>query len=171
MIGDILHIFVPVIAFAIVCFKGTKNEVRQFLVSAVVVAIVTHILKLSTSCTFLGTRPNGTSRSFPSGHTSAAFQGALFLQKKYGMKYGMAAILLAIFVGYSRILGLYHHPRDVIAGFVISFAINSICVKRRNDTVIFSNYSKWPSWQLFGINSYYSGRKLGDIKVSKILYY
>jgi len=44
--------------------------------------------------------------SFPSGHASAAFQGASFIQRRYGWKHGKYAYLLAAFVGYSRIEGL-----------------------------------------------------------------
>jgi len=64
-------------------------------------------------------RPNGGSHSFPSGHTSAAFSGASFLQKRYGWKYGAPAYLAATFVGWSRIESDNHYFHDVLAGAAI----------------------------------------------------
>ena len=65
-------------------------------------------------------RPNnGNNDSFPSGHTSTAFQGAAFIQKRYGWKYGAPAYVAASFVGYSRVEADKHHLEDVIAGAAI----------------------------------------------------
>lgn len=64
-------------------------------------------------------RPNGGSQSFPSGHTSVAFSGASFIQRRYGWKYGIPAYLAASFVGWSRVESDNHHPEDVVVGAAI----------------------------------------------------
>ena len=69
-------------------------------------------------------RPNGSGQAFPSGHTSAAFQGAAFIHKRYGWGYGVPAYIGASFVGYSRIKTDNHYMVDVLAG-VASGVISS----------------------------------------------
>ncbi|HDZ06414.1 phosphatase PAP2 family protein, partial [Maribacter sp.] len=68
-------------------------------------------------------RPEGRTdgHAFPSGHTSFAFQGASFLQRRYGWKYGVPAYLVAGYVGFSRLEGLNdrHDGWDILAGAVV----------------------------------------------------
>ncbi len=62
--------------------------------------------------------------SFPSGHTLACFEtaGAIFLNNK---KFGVAALILAALVAFSRLYLYVHYPTDVLAGIVlgIGFAL------------------------------------------------
>lgn len=55
--------------------------------------------------------------SFPSGHTSAAFAAviAIFLSKK---KAGIAAIVLACLIAFSRMYFFVHFPTDIIGGAI-----------------------------------------------------
>lgn len=68
-------------------------------------------------------RPEGRTdgHAFPSGHTSFVFQGASFLQKRYGWKYGVPAYAVAGIVAYSRIEGYNdrHDGWDVLAGAIV----------------------------------------------------
>jgi len=68
-------------------------------------------------------RPEGRmdGHAFPSGHTSFAFQGASFLQRRYGWKYGVPAYAVAGFVAYSRLEGLNdrHDGWDILAGAAV----------------------------------------------------
>ncbi len=68
-------------------------------------------------------RPEGAldGRAFPSGHTSFAFQGASFLQRRYGWKYGVPAYALAAYVGWSRMEGIgeRHDGWDVLGGALV----------------------------------------------------
>ena len=68
-------------------------------------------------------RPDGATdgKAFPSGHTSFAFQGASFLQRRYGWEYGIPAYAIAGFVAYSRIEGLNarHDVIDVLGGALV----------------------------------------------------
>jgi len=66
--------------------------------------------------------------SFPSGHTSSAFSGASFIQRRYGWNYGVTAYVLASIVAVSRTEAPdgYHDFWDVFAGAVIG--IGSTCI-------------------------------------------
>jgi hypothetical protein len=82
--------------------------------------IVTTGLKYSVD----ETRPNGGSRSFPSGHTSMAFAGAEFIRKEYGWRWAAPAYLAAGFVGWSRVESKNHFTHDVLAGAALGVLAN-----------------------------------------------
>ncbi len=68
----------------------------------------------------LGSTPIG--RSFPSGHTNAAFSAAGLLIGLFGSIYWVA-LIPAFFVGYSRIYLGVHFPLDVLVGALIGFLL------------------------------------------------
>ncbi len=64
-------------------------------------------------------RPDGSSRSFPSGHTAEAFAGAEFLREEYrsvSAWYGITGYATATATGFLRIYNNRHWLNDVIAG-------------------------------------------------------
>lgn len=64
-------------------------------------------------------RPNGSPRSFPSGHTSVAFSLAHFMHKEYGeisTWYSVGAYACATSVGLMRVTKNAHWFSDVLAG-------------------------------------------------------
>jgi len=131
--GDVLQIAIPAYAFGVTLIKDDHEGSKQFAYSCISTAVVVNGLKYATDDTPLGRRPNGGRHSFPSGHTSSAFQGAFFLQKRYGWKYGVPAMALAGFTAYTRLHGKYHHGRDVAAGIGIAFLLNWIFVEKFNN--------------------------------------
>jgi len=91
--GDILQIAIPAVAYGSTFYMDDSLGRKEFYYSFFTNLVVTHGLKYAIN----KPRPEGHGDySFPSGHTSAAFQGATFIQKKYGWKYGLPAILCAI---------------------------------------------------------------------------
>ena len=59
--------------------------------------------------------------SFPSGHTLASFEGAVSLIL-YHKKSGIAAVVLASLIAFSRLYLMVHYPLDVITGVILGTA-------------------------------------------------
>ena len=59
--------------------------------------------------------PNPTDFSFPSGHTMASFAAAAVLLH-VDKRLGFPALVLAAFIGFSRLYLFVHFPSDVLAG-------------------------------------------------------
>lgn len=57
--------------------------------------------------------------SFPSGHTASSFAAAFIIFMNLPRKYGIAALILAVFISFSRIYLGVHYPTDVFAGFIL----------------------------------------------------
>ena len=77
--------------------------------------VITHAIKRLIN----KQRPNGGNYSFPSGHTSAAFTGAAFIERRYGLKVGIPTYLLASYVGWTRVESNYHDKWDVLGGAIV----------------------------------------------------
>lgn len=127
--GDVLQIAIPVSAGLITLlkkdFKGTKSMVLSYGTTLA----LTYSLKYITQ----KKRPEGRNKydSFPSGHTSSAFSGASFLQRRYGPKYGIPAYFLAGIVGVSRMEGPdgYHDIWDILGGAFVGIGSTYIFTK------------------------------------------
>jgi membrane-associated phospholipid phosphatase len=117
-VGDALQLLVPAVAYGLTFYKDDPDGRMPFYKSAGSTIAVTQVLK----STIDAERPNGGSRSFPSGHTSAAFQGAAFIHARYGLETAWPAYAAASFVGYSRVDSDNHHVRDVVAGAALGIA-------------------------------------------------
>jgi membrane-associated phospholipid phosphatase len=116
--GDVLQIALPATALGMAINEPDNTGRVQWVESFVTTAVVTQTLKYSIN----RERPNGGDLSFPSGHTSSAFQGAAFIHERYGSRFGVPAYLLASFVGYSRVNAGVHYWSDVIAGAAVGIA-------------------------------------------------
>ena len=131
-LGDNLQIALPVSAFASTfIWKDNQKAQSQFIKTMGTSFIVTHGLKILIN----KERPNGGDYSFPSGHTSAAFTGAAFIEKRYGYKVGVPAYLLASFVGWSRVNANKHDYWDVLGGIIIGYGSAYIFAKPINKKV------------------------------------
>ena len=116
--GDLIQVLMPATAYATTFILDDKDGRKQFYRSFLTNLGITYTLKYAIN----KPRPeNNGNHSFPSGHTSSAFQGATFIQKRYGLKYGIPAYIGASFVGWSRIEGESdkHYLTDVAAGAAI----------------------------------------------------
>lgn len=116
--GDIFQVIIPASAFGATFFVDDEQGRGEFYKSFFTNLGVTYALKYAIN----KPRPeNHGDYSFPSGHTSAAFQGATFIHLRYGWKYSIPAYLGASFVGWSRVEGESdkHDAVDVFAGATV----------------------------------------------------
>jgi membrane-associated phospholipid phosphatase len=115
-VGDWVQIFIPLAGYGTTLYLEDEEGEIEFYKSFFSTFGATHMLKR----TVRKERPDHSdNKSFPSGHTSASFQGATFIHRRYGIKYAIPAYLGATFVGYSRIYADKHDLTDVIAGMII----------------------------------------------------
>ena len=124
--GDLLQIMLPSYGIYKTYKIDDKDGRNQLWKSLLSTFTVTYALKYGID----KTRPNGDCcESFPSGHTSIAFSGATFLDKRYGHKIGIPAYIMASFVGYSRVYAEKHYWEDVFAGAAIGYGLTLLCTK------------------------------------------
>lgn len=117
--GDTLQILIPALAFGATFYMEDEAGRTQFYQSFGTNLLLTHAGKRITN----KSRPDGSdNRAFPSGHTSAAFQGAAFIHFRYGFRYAIPGYLGAAFVGYSRVDARKHDYADVLAGATLGIA-------------------------------------------------
>ena len=57
--------------------------------------------------------------SFPSGHTSVSFSGALVVYHMMSKKIGIPAVVLATMIAFSRMYVGVHYPTDILGGIVV----------------------------------------------------
>jgi membrane-associated phospholipid phosphatase len=125
-IGDNLQIALPVSAIASTfIWNDNQKAPLQFIKTMGSSFIITHSLKRIIN----KERPNGGDYSFPSGHTSAAFTGAAFIEKRYGLKAGIPAYMIASYVGWSRVYSKHHDYYDVVAGALLGIGSAYIFTK------------------------------------------
>ena len=66
--------------------------------------------------------------SFPSGHTLVSFEAATALTV-YHRKWGIAALVLATLIAYSRLYLFVHYPTDVLVGAVMGIGIGLLACR------------------------------------------
>ena len=115
--GDIGQISTPLYGLYLTYEYSDKDGRIQFYKSSVTTILTTHFLKQTID----KPRPDGTNNnSFPSGHTSAAFSGATFIHKRYGLNKAWPAYAVASFVGFSRVYAKKHYWEDILAGAILA---------------------------------------------------
>ncbi|MGA9573202.1 MAG: phosphatase PAP2 family protein [Lysobacterales bacterium] len=124
--GSFMRTLIPAVAYGTTFYMHDHDGRNQFYASFFTNLGATYALKATIS----KERPNGTDdKSFPSGHTSVAFQGAAFIHKRYGLKYAVAAYVGATYVGWRRVATDNHYTVDVVAGAAIGIASSFIFTK------------------------------------------
>lgn len=118
-IGDYAQFAPNAFSLIMVIAKEDKKGFWQLSQSVSANLAATWVLKYAIN----KPRPEGRTdgHAFPSGHTSFAFQGASFLQRRYGWKYGLPAYAVSCYVAYSRLEGYNdrHDGWDILAGAVV----------------------------------------------------
>jgi len=131
--GDIIQILIPLSAYGTTYYLDDQDGRIQFYKSFSSTVLLTHTLKY----TVREERPNGNNtQSFPSGHTSAAFQGASFIHYRYGLKKAILPYMMASFVAYSRVYSKQHYIHDVAAGALIGTFSNYYFTTKYKDITI-----------------------------------
>lgn len=132
IIGTIVQIAIPAYAFVPILWKKDKAGFMQMAIVLLAVIAITHTLKFVVA----EQRPTGNAlNSFPSGHTAAAFIGAVFLTIRYGWKYGLIFAPLAFFVAFSRLYAHRHWPIDIIASIILCILAGLLCVRKSSNIV------------------------------------
>ena len=97
--------------------RSLKNPCLASLGADLVQAqLMAEILSQGVKFTVNRTRPDGTARSFPSGHTTMSFATATVLQNHFGWKVGLPAYAVASYVAASRVQAKRHYLSDVLFG-------------------------------------------------------
>jgi membrane-associated phospholipid phosphatase len=146
--GDVLQIALPVAAGMTTLIKKDYEGTKNFALSYASTLAVTYSLKAITK----RQRPEGRNAydSFPSGHTSSAFSGASFIQRRYGWKYGKYAYILAALVGVSRMEGPdgFHDFWDVLGGAAVGIGSTYIFTKPYTNSKIAVHFSANENYKL-----------------------
>lgn len=120
---DILMFVNPVAGFAGSLAIGDYQGTKQIVLSGITSIAVTYALKYSIK----KDRPDHSDHhAFPSNHTAVSFQGATFIQRRYGWKWGVPAYLLSAYVGWGRTYCKQHDWWDVLGGAAIGTASSYI---------------------------------------------
>lgn len=128
--GDIVAVAIPAIAYGSTYYMNDKEGRQQFYYAFGTNVASTLALKSVVD----KNRPDDSDDdSYPSGHTSVAFQGASFIHKRYGWEYSIPAYIGAGFVGYSRIESDKHDAGDVFAGALLGIASSMYLTKSYDD--------------------------------------
>ena len=113
---DVLMFAPPAAGFVKSLVQKDYAGMKQLMLGAATNLAACYILKYAVK----KERPDHSdNHAFPSNHTSVAFQGAAFLQKRYGWKWGIPAYLLSAYVGWGRTYCKQHDWWDVLGGMVI----------------------------------------------------
>mgnify|MGYP003663312540 CR=1 FL=1 len=141
--GDVLQLALPLSAGLMTLINKDYKGTKKLAFSYGTTMALTYSLKHFTQ----KERPEGRKLydSFPSGHSSSAFSGASFIQRRYGWNYGIPAYLLASVVAVSRTEAPdgYHDFWDVFAGAAIGIGSTYIFTKpykKEQMSLGFANY-------------------------------
>ncbi len=128
--GDVVMLAIPAMAYASTYYMDDPSGRNEFYKSFATNTAATYGLKALIK----EDRPDGSGNdSFPSGHTSVAFQSAAFIQKRYGFEYSVPAYIGATFVGYSRVKSHKHRTSDVLAGAALGVASSLLFTTQYNN--------------------------------------
>ena len=131
--GDAMQFVLPLAGLGLTAGYKDKEGAKQWAWSGLTSLGTTTVLK----GVYQKIRPNASSSktSFPSGHTTAAFFGASFIDMRYGKWWGIPAYALAGLTAYSRVVTDNHHVDDTIMGASIAMFSSWYWVTPRDGAV------------------------------------
>ena len=118
--GDVGQFIPTTVALTLIADKKDIEGLKQLGLSSGSGAAVAYGLKYGLNIK----RPNGHNYSMPSGHAWFAFNGAEFIRKRYGWKWGVPMYAVSAMVGYSRVEAGVHRPQDVVVAAAIPLVSN-----------------------------------------------
>lgn len=131
--GGVVRTMLPVVAWGTTIYLHDTAGQWDFYQSFAANYVATNSLKALIS----KTRPDGSDDdSFPSGHTSTAFQSAAFIHFRYGIRRAVPAYLAATYVGWTRWESDRHFLIDVMAGAALGIASSYVFTDPRDDIAV-----------------------------------
>lgn len=137
--GDYIQVMIPTYALGLTMSEDGYEGAKQFTYSFLSTQATTEILKRLTQRKRPDFKISDKKNSFPSGHTAAAFSGATFIHKRYGIRKAIIPYTLATFVGFSRVYADKHHTTDVLAGAIISSLYSIVFTEKYNKVNVSSD--------------------------------
>ncbi len=136
-IGTVVQLALPLSGLIYSMAIGDYEGSWQVTEATAATAATTQLLKIATN-EERPYQPEGYGgRTFPSGHTSFAFAGAAFWQRRYGWYIGAPMYAAATFVGYSRVRAKMHNVTDVVVGAALGIGFNYLFTTRyKGDTQV-----------------------------------
>ena len=128
--GDYMQFAIPLSALFFSIGKEDWQGVQQFGLAVGSTAATTHVLKYITNEERPYQAEDTDGRTFPSGHTSFAFSGAAYWQRRYGWYIGAPMYAAASFVGYSRVHARMHNWFDVGTAAALGIGFNLLFTSR-----------------------------------------
>ena len=116
-LGDMLMVMTPAYALGLTASEDNFNGALQLITSVAAAQLASEGIKSLE----LEERPNGSDKkSFPSGHATAAFSGAMFVHKRYGWKKAIVPYIMAGITGWARVESDAHYWQDVLGGAAVA---------------------------------------------------
>lgn len=113
---DVLAVLPTATSFAVALYEKDKEGMIQLTLSTASCLVVNYGLEALIK----KDRPDGSGHhSFPSTHTDLAFDGATFLMRRYGWKWGIPAYTISTYVAWGRVYADKHDVWDVLGGAAI----------------------------------------------------
>ena len=123
--GDMMLVMTPAYALGLSIMANDYKGALQLGESVLAGQIASEGIKSLK----IETRPNKKDKkSFPSGHAVGAFSSAMYVHKRYGLRYAITPYVMSIFTGYTRVKTRAHYWHDVAAGAAVSALFTWILV-------------------------------------------
>lgn len=118
--GDLLSFALPAVVLAAEAARGDGAGAWQFTQTFALTTGGTEVLKRLTQVR----RPDGSDDlSFPSGHAARAFSAAAYVHRRHGLGAAGPAIVLATYVGHTRVIADRHRWADIAGAAALSYAV------------------------------------------------